>query len=310
MKISVVMATYNGAKYLKEQLESIYVQTRPVDELIICDDGSTDGTVELAKRYIEEKGLKECWKVVVNEKNLGYANNFHKVTLLAEGDLILFADQDDIWHNQKIERMESIMNQHPDCKVLCTDYEPLYDGENVQRAPKSRLRQMPDNKVLKPVKLTARSSYIGALGCCMCVRKEAYHQWNTYWFDGWAQDDRMWRLSQCAEGCYLYHDNLIQHRIHGNNTSTYGKYHSVEKRVWLFESMLKADQMMKQMLLDNGAEKYKISLMNKHIKMMQYRIDLLKNKHLYRLVPLIFLLRYYQEPKSFLVDVYIAMKGK
>jgi len=71
MKISVVMATYNGEEFIKEQLDSIRLQTRAVDEVIMCDDGSSDNTVAVAKQYITEYSLSDSWKVVVKEKNLG-----------------------------------------------------------------------------------------------------------------------------------------------------------------------------------------------------------------------------------------------
>ena len=65
MTVSVVMATYNGAEFIVEQLDTIREQSRPVDELIICDDGSTDKTVEIAQAYISEHGLKEKWRIFV-----------------------------------------------------------------------------------------------------------------------------------------------------------------------------------------------------------------------------------------------------
>ena len=66
MKISVAMATYNGAQYIEEQLESIRIQTMPVDEVRICDDGSSDDTVEVICHYIREHGLESSWSVDVN----------------------------------------------------------------------------------------------------------------------------------------------------------------------------------------------------------------------------------------------------
>lgn len=308
MKISVVMATYNGEKFLREQLDTIRLQTRKVDELIICDDCSTDKTVELAKNYISQYGLQENWRVVVNEQNLGYANNFNKVTLLATGDIIFFSDQDDLWKLDKVQRMTEIMKSHDDCMVLCTDYEPFYNGENAPDAPKKVLKRMPDNEVLEKVLLAPKSVYIGALGCCMCVRREFYHAIKEYWFDGWAQDDRMWRLAQCADGCYILHSNLLQHRIHSNNTATYGKYHTIEKRVRLFEAMLNADRIMEKMLLENHADKRKIVILKKHIQMMELRIGLLSSRRIMKSIRLIPFLKYYQEVKSYLVEIYLVLK--
>ena len=145
MKISVVMATYNGEKYITEQFDTIRNQTRKIDELIICDDRSTDNTVSIVETYIKEHNLEDAWSIHINEKNLGYANNFHKATLMATGDLIFFSDQDDLWREDKIEIMSSIMKEKEDCQVLCSDYMPYYDGMERTNASKKALKKMPDN---------------------------------------------------------------------------------------------------------------------------------------------------------------------
>lgn len=309
MKISVVMATYQGEKYLREQLDTIRLQTRRADEVILCDDCSGDATVEIAEQYIREYGLEAEWRILVNEKNLGYANNFHRAASLATGKYLFFADQDDLWKPEKIEKMVGVMEAHPDCMVLCTDYEPFYEEGKVSGAAKKALERMPDDGSLEKVELSERSVYIGALGCCMCVRGSFYRGIQDYWFDGWAQDDRMWRLSQCADGCYLWHSNLVRHRIHDGNTATYGKYHTVEKRVRLFTAMRDADAVMQKML-ENTGKTEKSVIMEKHIRMMEHRIRVLKDKHFASCIPLLGYLRYYQNVKSYLVEICIALKSR
>lgn len=306
MKISVVMASYNGEKYIKEQLETIKEQTKKADEVIICDDRSTDATVETVLEYIKENKLSDTWTVVVNEANLGYAANFHKAALMASGDLIFFSDQDDLWLEDKIEIMSEIMENTKDCQVLCTDYLPFCDEGEKQKEAERALKKMQDTKDMEKVSLSKRSVYIGAIGCCMCVRKDFYQKMKPYWFDNWAQDDRMWRLSQCADGCYLLHRKLVKHRLHSNNTATYGKYHTTKKRVALFESMQKADEMMKCVLTDNQADEKKIRMLEKHIEMMKMRIILLNEKKILKSLKLLPYLSYYQEVKSFLVEIYMA----
>jgi len=310
MKISVVMATYNGEKYITEQLDTIRNQTKEIDELIICDDRSSDNTVSVVEEYINKYQLSDKWSICINEKNLGYANNFHKATLLANGDLIFFSDQDDLWREDKIEIMAGIMEEQKDCKVLSTDYLPYFDGIEETEASKKALKKMPDNGKLEKINLSKKSIYIGALGCCMCVRREFYHDINKYWFDNWAQDDRMWRLSQCAEGCYILHSRLIKHRIHPNNTSTYGKYHTSEKRLKLFQAMQNANKVMSKMLKDGGADKKEISIMEKHLSMMRHRMEMLEKRNVLKAVPLILYLSYYQEVKSFLVEIYMVIRKK
>lgn len=101
MKNSVVMATYNGSKYIIEQLDSIKNQVLSPDEVIICDDCSTDKTVEIIENYIHQNNL--CgWKLYKNEKNIGFFNNFFKAMHLCTGDIIYLSDQDDVWDANKL----------------------------------------------------------------------------------------------------------------------------------------------------------------------------------------------------------------
>ena len=309
VKISVVIASYNGGVYIEEQLDSIRNQTLPPDELIICDDCSTDNTVEIVEQYIKKYNLEEKWSISVNEKNLGYADNFDQVALKANGSLIFFSDQDDVWEPDKIEIMTGIMDKYPECKVLCTDYTPWYTSENAPKAPKSITSKMPNNGILEHIELKKKSVYIGALGCCMCVRKGFYHDIQGYRFNGWAQDDRMWKMALCAHGCLILHKNLVRHRIHENNTATYGKYHTVERRVKLFTDMVEAEKKMLKYLEDNKADKKEIAIVKKHISMMEKRISLISDRKLLKCIPLIGYLSYYERTKSYLVEIYITLKG-
>ena len=308
VKISVVIASYNGAEFLVEQLESIRNQTMPPDELIICDDRSKDATVKVAEEYINGHNLGEKWRVTVNEHNMGYADNFDNAAKQASGELIYFSDQDDVWNLKKIEIMTKIMGEHPECKVLCSDYIPWYTGENAPQAPKSVTDRMPDNGVLEKINLKKRSIYIGALGCCMCVRRDFYKSISSYHFSGWAQDDRMWKMAQCAHGCLILHKNLIKHRIHGNNTSTYGKYHTVERRVKLFSDIAEAEKQMLRYQKDNKAETKEIKLIKKHIAMMEKRISLIRDRKIFKIFSLIRYLPYYERKKSYLVELYMVLK--
>ena len=103
-KISVAMTTYNGARFVEKQLASLLAQTRPADEVIILDDRSTDGTPGIVTRFIK-KNSPVSWHFSVNEKNLGYKENFYHAVGRTTGDLIFLCDQDDVWHSNKIEAM-------------------------------------------------------------------------------------------------------------------------------------------------------------------------------------------------------------
>lgn len=92
--ISVAMATYNGGKFLREQLDSILNQTIPVSELVICDDCSTDNTWSILCSYANRFSN---FKIYKNTSNLGFLRNFEKAIKLCSGDYIALSDQDDIW---------------------------------------------------------------------------------------------------------------------------------------------------------------------------------------------------------------------
>lgn len=107
--VSVVIATYNGERFLAEQLESILNQTYSNIEIIAVDDCSTDNTVAILKEYA---AADSRIKVVVNDANIGYVKNFEKGLKLASGDYIAPSDQDDIWKKEKIEMLLGQMEGH------------------------------------------------------------------------------------------------------------------------------------------------------------------------------------------------------
>lgn len=128
MRISVCMGVYNGEKYIKEQLESIRLQTRQPDEVILCDDRSTDTTCQVVDEYLTEHSELTGWSFLHNEKNLGYPENFYHVMDCCTGDIVFLADQDDIWDMHKIERMCEMLDEHEDVKVLACTF-GLIDSE-------------------------------------------------------------------------------------------------------------------------------------------------------------------------------------
>jgi glycosyltransferase involved in cell wall biosynthesis len=111
-KISVVICTYNGEKYIREQLDSILSQTYPVYEIIIQDDGSTDNTLSVVQNYQGKFPVIQCFR---NEKNVGCSKNFITAFQRATGDYIAPSDQDDIWFPHKIETMLNLIGD----KMLC-----------------------------------------------------------------------------------------------------------------------------------------------------------------------------------------------
>ena len=101
------MCTYNGARFVAEQLASIAAQTRPPDELVVCDDCSTDATIERIREFARTAPFPV--RVFENEKNIGSTKNFERALELCEGDFIAFADQDDVWLPEKLRKLEDAL---------------------------------------------------------------------------------------------------------------------------------------------------------------------------------------------------------
>ncbi len=105
-RISIVMCTYNGERYLREQLDSLLRQTRAADEIVVQDDCSTDSTMQILAEYSRKH---PCLKVCANKERMGYNRNFLKAVASATGELIALSDQDDVWRGDKLAVMERSM---------------------------------------------------------------------------------------------------------------------------------------------------------------------------------------------------------
>lgn len=118
-RVSVALCTYNGERFLPQQLASIQQQTRLPDELVICDDRSTDRTLEVVREFAASASFPV--KVIENEQNLGAAKNFEKAIRLCSGSLIALSDQDDVWHPIRLERSEQELLTHPNAGLAFSD---------------------------------------------------------------------------------------------------------------------------------------------------------------------------------------------
>lgn len=154
-RFSVAMCTYNGAKYLKEQLDSIASQTRMPDELVICDDGSKDDTIKIINNFAASSSFSV--RLFINEMNIGTIKNFEKAISRCSGDIIALSDQDDVWHPQKLEKFEKVFIGSSSVGAIFSDAEVV--DEKLQpegytlwqsiRFTKNELKQVSDGKALE-----------------------------------------------------------------------------------------------------------------------------------------------------------------
>lgn len=126
LRISVAMCTYNGGRYLKEQLESIAKQARLPCELVVCDDHSTDDTIAILKQFQANAPFPVL--IIQNALRLGSTRNFDQAIGLCRGEFIALCDQDDRWLPQKLERLSDVLTENPFLGGVFSDAN-LIDGD-------------------------------------------------------------------------------------------------------------------------------------------------------------------------------------
>jgi len=128
MRISIAMCTYNGQQFLQRQLDSFVTQTSPPQELVVCDDGSTDDTLAIVARFAERAEFPV--RIFRNSRNLGPAKNFEQAISLCNGDLIALSDQDDQWYPGKLAEFQRFFERFPEALVAFSDAD-LIDERSV-----------------------------------------------------------------------------------------------------------------------------------------------------------------------------------
>ncbi len=219
--ISVCMATYNGEKYIKEQVDSILKQLDTDDELIISDDGSSDQTCSEINK-INDKRIK----LIYNKGRHGFTHNFENALKHAKGDIIFLSDQDDIWMENKVKiTTEKLRN----CDCVISDCVTVDDDMNVLQ--KSRFKEF--NIKNGFFRHLIKSRY---LGCCMAFKKEVLDASLPFPKNDKLVEHDIW-LAAVALMYFkteLLYEPMILYRRHQNNVSDGGfdKGYSLSNKVF------------------------------------------------------------------------------
>lgn len=258
MKISIALASYNGEKYISEQLESLASQSKLPDEVVISDDCSTDNTIKL----INEFSINAPFKIEIykNDSNLGYSRNFNNALMKTTGELVFLCDQDDVWFENKIEKIY---------KLAVSDDSLLFmnDAELTDRD----LNQTGITKLQQIISLGKDQNKF-VMGCCSAIKRElldlilpidenfpAHDTWIS-WFG-----ERMLLKTVTPEVLQYY-------RRHDLNTSKY-LGNTINKTLKVNKFFIKVRESLKK----NGSELYDAelaySIFNKNVKKL-----LLQNK--------------------------------
>ena len=161
--VSVAMATYNGGAFVAAQLASIAAQTLRPSEIIICDDGSTDNTIEVLESFAANSEIPIT--IARNPTRLGYADNFLKAANLTTGTFVSFSDQDDYWYPHKLERSvralcdnDALLTGHP-VRLITANGKPKLDGSG--ELSKLTTQEIVSNHVYAPNRLDPWGVFLG-----------------------------------------------------------------------------------------------------------------------------------------------------
>ncbi|OAA86942.1 glycosyltransferase family 2 protein [Clostridium ljungdahlii] len=282
-KISVLMATYNGEKYIEEQLNSLLVQSREIDELVIVDDYSTDATVCIIRDFIDKHKKNDSWVIYENEKNKGWKKNFHEGISLITGSVLFFCDQDDIWLTDKIECQMKILEQHPEIMVLASEETVWYGGN------KPEVTKLSDHATLEKIELgcNAENYMIQCSGCTMAIRREYINRVLPYYIDRCAHDDIFWKIGSLDGKCYFLHESTILHRIHGNNESR-KRGRTLKKSIQNCRNEIDTGNQMINYMQTYSVPNYSVKkgTVENVINAYRYRLGLLEKKKVSSILPL------------------------
>lgn len=203
------MATYNGEKYIKEQLESILCQLGSDDEVIISDDMSSDETLSIVKSFDDPR-----IKIYIHKDNHGFVKNFENALNYASGDYIFLSDQDDVWLPNKVKKSIEALKHYDfvvsDCVTINEDEEIISE---------SRIRDY--NIKTGFWRLMIKTRY---LGCCMAFNKNVLRAVLPFPRNSYLMEHDLW-IATVSERYFktsLIKEPLIKYRRHGLNASSGG----------------------------------------------------------------------------------------
>lgn len=222
MKISVALCTYNGEKFIRQQLDSIVHQVLPVSEIIVSDDCSTDNTMAIVKEFAD-RFTSISWIISCNsDLRLGVLRNFERALLLCTGDIIFLSDQDDIWLPNKTEQIVSTFNNNNKTQLIFSDALLIDECGNI----------LSSYSLFDVVGLSTLKNHWNAglefeienmgqrlLGCTFGIKKELINKTIPFINRTDLLHDAQLAMNAVIHNTvYMLPERLMYYRIHSNNT--------------------------------------------------------------------------------------------
>ncbi len=216
-QLSVAMCTYNGSHYVGTQIDSILSQTTPIDELIVSDDGSTDGTIDI----IREKffGIETPRLIILQGERLGITRNFERALSACNGEILFLCDQDDVWLPNKVETFVRFMEEQPDVLLAFSDAR-LVDAQahdlGTSQFEMVRLSKRLIRSLTGSSPLTALLPRNVVTGATVALRRDLLVFARPF-VNGWLHDEWLAICAAAKGRLGVIEAPLVQYRQHSNN---------------------------------------------------------------------------------------------
>lgn len=294
MKVSVALATYNGEKFLCEQLDSIRLQSMPVDEVIISDDHSTDSTVALIQNYIAMYGLNHSWVLKQNPQK-GVRENFYHAIKYTTGDVVLLCDQDDVWLPDKVEKIVQTYEMNKNVKCLNTSFVYI-DAEGKRLSTNNDSDKANNNLILHPIEENALDKIPLSLvlnknispGMTMAVSREIVNQYLAVSERKVIHDWEINCIAAAFDGLYFLNCVLTKYRIHCQQTISIGNirkrsvFEVLKNKVKEAEGSITIMQTIIAQLLTCTEDINVLQYLREMDVLCNERLQVVKNKRIFR----------------------------
>lgn len=226
ISVSIAVATYNGERYLDAFLRSVTEQTRPPDEVVISDDGSSDRTVAICRQWATSQTFRVS---LIEGDHLGFGANFSRALTATSGDVVFFADQDDVWDPSKVRRVLNALNANPAASLFIHDLRLV--SANLEPSGETMLERLAKMGI-------GPSGHVK--GCCTAITR-ALADLAIPIPEGIAHDVFVHHLAPHVGPAVLLREPLISYRIHDGNTSGWAPNSLVPvTKWWMFRLRLRA----------------------------------------------------------------------
>ncbi len=312
MTTAVAVALYNGAAFIEKQLDTLRTQTLKPDTVVLCDDGSKDGTVGIVREYIERHGLTGSWRLYENEENLGYVHNFYKAISLCEADIVFLSDQDDIWKEDKLEKMTALMERDGKIKLLSCRYGIIDADGNEQHSVVEEGSS--EGETVSEVKVRDIMRAYRWPGMVMAVRKDFFNEFILPIRECKAAHDFTFAVTAADVGGFYEYDYIgAYHRRHSNNVAR--EEHRVSKLLNLERKTKDINETLElyECFLNFGItlSDETVAIVTERKELLEKRKNALLNKSFSGIIKLYVKDKgNYLRMKSFICDVWLVLFGK